>query len=156
MKKVLKIAVAMLMLAVMSISSGCSSVVEKTEYPTYDDGTVYIADSVYRTYYLAFTWGDENYVGKKYAIDGMFKMNTGEEGTTPYLFRYSTETHEEHKHTYELGFELEGDNLPKDLEEGAWIRVIGVVKAEVHGEHTHVAIEVDSWEKLEKAGNASV
>lgn len=156
MKKTLKIAISILMVAVMLAASGCYTVVEKREYPTYDDGTVYITDAGYRTYYLAFSWNDENYVGKKYAIDGMFKMNTHGDETTPHLFRYSTESHDGHKHTYELGYDLEGENLPKDVAEGTWIRVIGTVKAESHGEHTHIVVEVESWEKLEKEGIANV
>lgn len=156
MKGIAKIITAILCLAALLISAGCYTVGEKNEYPTFDEGITYIHDSGYRIFYMAFTWNDENYVGKKYAVDGMFKMNAHGEESEPYLFRYSTERHSGHSHTYELGFDLKGENLPTDLEEGTWIRVIGTVNNETHGEHTHIVLQVDSWEKLDKEGIANV
>ena len=156
MKRIIKIIAAILCLASMLVGTGCYTVGSKNEYPEFEEGITYINDASYRIYYMAFTWNDESYVGKRYAVDGMFKMNTHGEEKEPYLFRYSVEEHAGHSHTYELGFDLKGENLPSDLEDGAWIRVIGTVNTETHGEHTHVVLQVDSWEKLDKPGIANV
>lgn len=156
MRKLKRIVALLLSVTALMMTFGCYTVEKKNEYPTFEEGITYIPDVAYTTYYKAFSWNEEGYIGKKYAIDGMFKE--GEHGgeKTATLFRYVTEEHGDHTHTYEYGYTLKGEKAPSGLEEGTWIRAIGTVKTEAHGDHTHIILEVESWEKLDEAGVATL
>ena len=161
MKRFAKAALALLLVVAALLASGCGS--EKKEgTPSssldFGEGVTYISDTLYYTYYQAFTNNYEDYNGKKYAVDGMFHKNKYEGGETPMLFRYHIETDpsDGKDYAYYRGFMLKGDAVKSDTEEKAWIRVVGTLEVEAHGDHVHVYLDVESFELLDTPGQEYV
>ena len=162
MKKYFRIALALMTALAMLLAAGCSgngnNTTPSSSSPDFGEDVMYINDVMYYTFYLAATTDYENYVGKKYAVDGMYHLNKYEDSVIPMLFRYHVETDETDgkQYAYYRGFNLEGEDVPTDLPEKTWIRVIGTLEVEPHGDHVHVSLLVESFEQLETPGNEYV
>lgn len=161
MKRFAKIALALLLVCAALFASGCGSgTVDADPSSSLDFGedVTYVSDTLYYTYFLAFNNEPEQYNGKKFAVDGMFHMNKYEGGETPMLFRYHLETDpsDGKEYAYYRGFMLKGDAVKPETEEKAWIRVVGTLETEQHGDHAHVYLNVESFELLETQGQEYV
>ena len=162
MKKHFRIVLVLIMALAMLLAAGCSGKNNETtpssSLPDFGDDVTYINDALYYTFYLGANTNYEDYVGKKYAIDGMYHLNKYEDTVTPMLFRYHIETDETDgkEYAYYRGFNLEGEDVPTDLPEKTWIRVIGTLEVEPHGDHIHVSLLVESFEQLDTPGSEYV
>ena len=161
MKKISKIALALiLVLASLFAVTGCggggneSGDGSSASDLDFGEDVTYINDTLYYTYYLAFTTNSGDYNGKKFAVDGMFHMTKLEGNDIPQLFRYHRETDptDGKEYAYYRGFMLKGDAVKLDTAEKAWIRVIGTLEVEAHGDHAHVFLNVESFELLDTPG----
>lgn len=152
MKKYLTFALALVMSLAMLLAAGCGSEKENgtASTPDFGEGVTYISDSLYYTFYEGTIYSPELYEGKKYAVDGMFHLNTYEGTETVQLFRYHIETDPDDgkEYAYYRGFMLKGGVVPTDLPEKTWIRVVGTVETEAHGDHVHVYLNVESYEEI--------
>ena len=162
MKKTVRIALALLLACAALLAGGCGGENEGAEPSSsaldFGEGVTYISDALYYTYYQAFSYDPEEYDGKKFAVDGMFHMNKYEGGETPMLFRYHLETdpNDGKEYAYYRGFMLKGDAVRTDVEEKAWIRVVGTLEIEGHEDHVHVYLNVESFELLDTPGSEYV
>ncbi len=162
MKRFAKIALALLLVGASLFASGCGNEQRNVDPSSssldFGEDVLYIKDAYYYTYYQAFNHNPEDYNGKKFAVDGMFHMNKYEGGETPMLFRYHLETDpsDGKEYAYYRGFMLKGDAVKTDTEEKAWIRVVGTLDAEPHGDHVHVYLDVESFELLDTPGQEYV
>ena len=163
MKRIAKTALALLLVCAALLAAGCGSGNNGDDPPSssaldFGEDVTYLNDAVYYTFYQAFNYEPEKYNGKKYAVDGMFHMNKFEGGETPMLFRYHRETdpNDGKEYAYYRGFLLKGDAVRTDVEEKAWIRVVGTLETEHHGDHVHVYLNVESFELLDTPGSEYV
>lgn len=163
MKKYFKFALALMTALAMLLAAGCGSenngeAPPSSSSPDFGEGVTYISDTLYYTFYLAANSNYEDYAGKKYAVDGMFHLNKFEGGEIPMLFRYHREVDptDGKEYAYYRGFNLEGEDVPTNLPEKTWIRVVGTLEAEPHGDHVHVSLVVESFEQLDTPGSEYV
>lgn len=85
------------------------------------------------------TENPEDYTGKVYEFDGMYTTTDSEDGDKPYLYQMVDDE--------KLGIQMR--YATKEVDEGEWIHVTGVISVEEHDGHSHTFLDVVAMESSE-------